>query len=147
MNGTIRVIRNMLDGTKMFVRFYRYFIFYLHWVYGSHIFSKEKTIISNTSIFCYRGSCIPVKPMYIHGQLEQVVPSFYDEIIILPAVVAKVEAIQASLMDILKMIFNYLSEWKSYRTVWKYDKQMTCAQFLVGSPTCKYSNLYLSNIV
>ena len=24
MNGTIRVIRNMLDGTKMFVRFYRY---------------------------------------------------------------------------------------------------------------------------
>ena len=108
---------------------------------------NDKSIISNTSIFCYRGSCIPVKPMYIHGQLEQVVPSFYDEIIILPAVVAKVEAIQASLMDILKMIFNYLSEWKSYRTVWKYDKQMTCAQFLVGSPTCKYSNLYLSNIV
>ena len=75
--------------------------------------------------------------MYIHGQLEQVVPSFYDEIIILPAVVTKVEAIQASLMDILKMIFNYLSEWKSYRTVWKYDKQMTCAGFLLGSPTCK----------
>ena len=24
MNGTIRVIRNMLDGTKKFVRFYRY---------------------------------------------------------------------------------------------------------------------------
>ena len=88
--------------------------------------------------FCnYRGSCIPVKPMYIHGQLEPVVPSFYDEIIILPAVVQKVESIQSSLMDILKMIFNYLSEWKSYRTVWKFDKQMTCAQFLVGSPTCK----------
>ena len=91
-----------------------------------------KTYICN-----YRGSCIPVKPMYIHGQLEPVVPSFYDEIIILPAVVQKVESIQSSLMDILKMIFNYLSEWKSYRTVWKFDKQMTCAQFLVGSPTCK----------
>ena len=90
-----------------------------------------------------RGSCIPVKPMYIHGQLERIVPSFYDEIIILPAVVQKVESIQASLMDILKMIFNYLSEWKSYRTVWKYDKQMTCAQFLVGSPTCKYRKTIL----
>ena len=41
MNGTIRVIRNMLDGTKMFVRFYRYFVFYLHWVYGSN-FLKGK---------------------------------------------------------------------------------------------------------
>ena len=26
MNGTVRVIRNMLDGTKKFVRFYRYWL-------------------------------------------------------------------------------------------------------------------------
>ena len=98
---------------------------------------KTYSITDNDIDLYFRGSCIPVKPIYIHGQLDKVVPSFYDEIIILPVVVEKVELIQSSLMDILKMIFNYLSEWKSYRTVWKYDKQMTCAQFLSGIPTCK----------
>ena len=88
--------------------------------------------------FYFRGSCIPVKPIHIHGQLEEIAPSFYDEIIILPVVVEKVESIQTALLDILKMVFNYLGEWKSYRTVWKYNKQMTCAQFLSGSPTCKF---------
>jgi hypothetical protein len=77
--------------------------------------------------------------MHVYGQLEPVVPSFYDEIIILPAVVQKVDFIQASLRDILKLIFNYLREWKNYRTLWKYDKQMTCLKFLNGIPTCKYA--------
>ena len=140
MNGTVRVIRNMLDGTKKFVRFYRYWLTIFLNLIESNNTPSQVIVVAGTKneMFFFRGSCIPVKPMYIHGQLEQVVPSFYDEIIILPEVVQKVESIQQSLMDILKMIFNYLSEWKSYRTVWKYDKQMTCAQFLVGSPTCKY---------
>ena len=39
-------------------------------------------------------------------------------------------------MDIIKIIFSYLSQWKSYRSVWMYDKGMTCTNFLKGSPTC-----------
>ncbi len=34
------------------------------------------------------------------------------------------------------MMFNYLNEWKGYRSVWRYNKDMTCAKFLKLSPTC-----------
>jgi dynein heavy chain len=105
LDGAIRVVRNLIDGTKRFVRF-------------------------------YRGSCIPVKPVYIQGYLERVLPSFYDEIACLPEIVHKVEVIQNTLIDILKMMFNYLNEWKGYRSVWRFNKDMTCDKFLKLSPTC-----------
>ena len=45
-----------------------------------------------------RGSCIPVQSVYIKGQLEKVLPSFYDDLICLPIVVTKIEAIQKTLV-------------------------------------------------
>ena len=70
------------------------------------------------------------------GHLDRVLPSFYDEIASLPEIVHQVEVIQNSLIDILKMMFSYLNEWKGYRSVWRYSKEMTCAKFVKQSPTC-----------
>ena len=97
-----------------------------------------KHMVENTRRFVrfYKGSFIPVKPVYIMGYLNRVIPSFYDEISSLPNIVHKVETIQNSLIDILKMMFNYLNEWKGYRSVWRYSKDMTCAKFVDQSPTC-----------
>jgi hypothetical protein len=36
--------------------------------------------------------------VYIKGQLEKVIPSFYDDLICLPVIVAKIEAIQKTLV-------------------------------------------------
>ena len=76
INGTIKVVQNIVDGTKRFCRY-------------------------------YKGTCIPVKAVYVAGRLEKVVPSFYEEIIILPSVVNRVEGIQKSLLDILNINFRY----------------------------------------
>ena len=105
LDGAVKVVRNMLQNTKRFVRF-------------------------------YKGSCIPVKPVYITGYIDRVLPSFYEDISCLPEIVKKVEVIQNTLVDILKMMFTYLNEWKGYRSIWRYDKDMTCAKFLKLSPTC-----------
>ena len=96
-----------------------------------------KKMIENTKRFVrfYKGSCIPVKAVYITGYIDRVLPSFYDDISCLPEIVRKVEVIQNTLVDILKMMFTYLNEWKGYRSIWKYDKDMTCAKFLKQSPT------------
>ena len=69
-----------------------------------------------------KGSCIPVKAVYITGYIDRVLPSFYDDISCLPEIVRKVEVIQNTLVDILKMMFTYLNEWKGYRSIWRYDK-------------------------
>ena len=73
-----------------------------------------RRMVENTKRFVrfYRGSYIPIKPVYITGHLDRVLPSFFDEISCLPNIVKKVEVIQSSLIDILKMMFNYLNEWK-----------------------------------
>jgi len=54
-----------------------------------------------------RGSCIPVEAVYIKGQLEKVIPSFYDDVICLPVIVAKIEAIQKTLVKSLLFISLY----------------------------------------
>ena len=41
LNGTIRVIRNMLDGTKRFIRFYRYGLFFIKY-YHKHKHKRNK---------------------------------------------------------------------------------------------------------
>ena len=73
-----------------------------------------RRMVENTKRFVrfYRGSYIPIGPVYITGHLDRVLPSFFDEISGLPSIVQKVEVIQTSLIDILKMMFNYLNEWK-----------------------------------
>ena len=73
-----------------------------------------RRMVENTKRFVrfYRGSYIPIGPVYITGHLDRVLPSFFDEISGLPTIVQKVEVIQTSLIDILKMMFNYLNEWK-----------------------------------
>ena len=76
LDGAVKVVRNMLQNTKRFVRF-------------------------------YKGSCIPVKPVYITGYIDRVLPSFYEDISCLPEIVKKVEVIQNTLVDILKMMFTY----------------------------------------
>ena len=65
-----------------------------------------KKMVANTKRFVrfYRGSFIPIRPVYITGYLDRVLPSFYDEISSLPDIVHKVEVIQNSLIDILKMM-------------------------------------------
>jgi hypothetical protein len=40
-----------------------------------------------------------VKSVYIKGQLDQVLPSFYDDLICLPVIVTKIEAIQKTLVS------------------------------------------------
>ena len=60
------------------------------------------TLLVTASLPCYcRGSCIPVKPVYIQGYLEKVLPSFYDEIIALPDIVRKVDIIQNTVGKLL----------------------------------------------
>lgn len=105
LDGAINVVKQMVENTKRFVRF-------------------------------YRGSFIPIRPVYITGHLDRVLPSFYDEVSGLPTIVQKVEIIQNSLIDILKMMFTYLNEWKAYRSVWRFNKDMTCAKFVKQLPTC-----------
>ncbi len=100
--------------------------------------SVVRRMVENTKRFVrfYRGSFIPINPVYITGHLDRVLPSFYDEVSRLPTIVQKVEVIQNSLIDILKMMFSYLNEWKGYRSVWRYNKEMTCAKFVEQLPTC-----------
>jgi hypothetical protein len=57
-------------------------------------FEKFSFVLFNN----FRGSCIPVEAVYIKGQLEKVIPSFYDDVICLPIIVTKIEAIQKTLV-------------------------------------------------
>ena len=110
-----------------------------------------RRMVENTKRFVrfYRGSYIPIGPVYITGHLDRVLPSFFDEISGLPSIVQKVEVIQTSLIDILKMMFNYLNEWKV-----KTELIVYCANLHISRPAkrpksinCRSKKLIVAGIV
>ena len=83
--------------------------------------SKTSLVLQNKNKnkFLFRGSCIPVQAVYIKGQLEKVIPSFYDDLICLPVIVTKIEAIQKTLVNVHRNIFiTIFSDKKRNRFFW-----------------------------
>ena len=61
---------------------------------------------------------------------------FYDDIVCLPAIKKKISTIQNQLTSIMGAIHTYLLEWKSFRNLWQFSKQDTCAKFISTLPSC-----------
>ena len=80
-----------------------------------------------------RGSCIPVHEVRVKGEIKPVRPSFFDDLIRLPDIVDKVTLVQNSLVKTLEDVQSYLGSWKTYRNLWKFNKEETCskASFIV----------------
>ena len=83
-----------------------------------------------------RGSCIPVHEVRVKGEIKPIRPSFYDDIIGQPEVMDNVGFVQASLVGSLESIQSYLGSWKTYKNLWKFNKQETCNKFLERTPSC-----------
>ena len=67
---------------------------------------------------------------------ERNVPSFYDDIVCLPEVKTKIHTIQTLLTNVMKNVYTYLLEWKNFRNLWQYSKDLTCQKFIATLPTC-----------
>ena len=83
-----------------------------------------------------RGSCIPVHEVRVKGEIKPIQPSFFDDIIQLPEVIEKVALVQNSIVHTLDEVQSYLATWKTYKNLWKFNKQETCDKFLERTPSC-----------
>ena len=83
-----------------------------------------------------RGSCIPVHEVRVKGEIKPVRPSFFDDLIGLPDMIDKVMFVQNSLVKTLEDVQSYLGSWKTYKNLWKFNKQETCDKFLERTPSC-----------
>ena len=83
-----------------------------------------------------RGSCIPVHEVRVKGEIKPVRPSFFDDLISLPEMIEKVGVVQNSLVKTLEDIQSYLGSWKTYKNLWRFNKQETCDKFLERTPSC-----------
>ncbi|CAB4055562.1 DNAH [Lepeophtheirus salmonis] len=73
----------------------------------------------------------------VDGEIKPLRSSMHDEIIsFIPSIIDRVTHIQSLIVNILKESDNYLVSWKSYRTLWKFNKQQTCENFGRTIPTC-----------
>ncbi|XP_071749938.1 dynein axonemal heavy chain 10 [Lepeophtheirus salmonis] len=97
-----------------------------------------KEILEATKMFprYYKGTWIPCKNISVDGEIKPLRSSMHDEIIRIPSIIDRVTHIQSLIVNILKESDNYLVSWKSYRTLWKFNKQQTCENFGRTIPTC-----------
>ena len=82
------------------------------------------------------GTCIFVIEARVKGEIRPVRPSFYDDIVRIPQIIEKVHSVQNSIVESLENVQSYLSSWKKYRNLWKFDKTNTCSKFLERQPSC-----------
>ena len=82
------------------------------------------------------GSCIFVIEARVKGEIRPVRPSFYDDVVRIPQIIEKVHGVQNSIVETLENVQSYLSSWKKYRNLWKFDKTNTCSKFLERLPSC-----------
>ena len=105
VEGSLAVVKCIIEGTKKFIRF-------------------------------YSASWLRAQPLYASTSTERTVPTFYDDIVCLPAVKNKISMIQSRLTATMGSVHAYLLEWKNFRNLWQFAKKDTCTKFISTLPTC-----------
>ena len=97
-----------------------------------------KTLLDGTKMFIRwgNGTCIPMEKARVKGEIRPIQPSFFEDIVRIPEIIEKVDLVQNSTVKSLEEIQLYLSSWKKYKNLWKYDKKSTCNKFLERLPSC-----------
>ena len=97
-----------------------------------------KCLLDGTQMFIRwgHGTCIPVTEARVKGKIRPIHPSFFDDIIRIPDIIERVEKVQQSIVSSLENVKIYLSSWRSFKNLWKFDKNNTCIKFLERTPSC-----------
>lgn len=82
------------------------------------------------------GTCDPTPPLFVEGEDEPIIFSFYDDISQDPQLTASVGALDSAIQAAFQRINKFLQRWRRYRPLWKVDRAITIQKFAVKSPTC-----------
>eukprot|EP00048_Salpingoeca_helianthica_P012901 m.192885 g.192885 ORF g.192885 m.192885 type:complete len:4604 (+) comp15437_c5_seq116:137-13948(+) len=82
------------------------------------------------------GTCDLTPPLFVEGEDEPIIFSFYDDISQDPQLAAAVAALDASIQAAFQRINKFLQRWRRYRPLWKLDRTITVQKFASKSPTC-----------
>lgn len=74
--------------------------------------------------------CLQCKPERIGTTEDYFVHSFYDDVIQVPDIHDSINRLQKTCHRSVFEVNKYLQTWKRYKSIWYYDKERTCDEFV-----------------
>jgi len=82
------------------------------------------------------GTCDLTPPLFVEGEDEPIIFSFYDDVSQDSQIATAVSALDSSIQSAFQRINKYLQRWRRYRPLWKLDRAITVQKFAAKHPTC-----------
>ena len=95
-----------------------------------------RNIVESTKSFhrWMHGTSEVTPPLYVEGEEEPLIFSFYDDIAQNPAISTELEAVQENIHGMFDKVNRHLQKWKRYRPLWKLDQANTIEKFTSKDP-------------
>ncbi|KAK5648316.1 hypothetical protein RI129_003208 [Pyrocoelia pectoralis] len=76
------------------------------------------------------GTCLLCPPQMMENSDEYFVFTFYDDIMQVPQVNNSISVLQETAYKSILNVHKYIQDWKRFRNLWNFDKDITCSRFL-----------------